>query len=268
MLTSRLSLDGSDYGLFPSSAIAPTELDTLFLIYHITGTLWILPLCLLFYDILLTLDKEVKHFWNIRTNFIHWLFFVILACDEFGLPQHHFILGLSNTIRMCTFWFQYTGYSTSIEHLSVAHTIAHTWCIDHGSRGSTNRNYDAFVSCDQSAWPVVWASRLRTNKYTVMELGLLGSLMTVLLGDSVLYFGGAMLWSLANFLAWYIQPLPFYGMFIGCHICFQSILGCRLLLNIRETADTCRNNGIMETSEADRDCSGTILTTNFSGWSV
>jgi len=61
-------------------------------------------------------------------------------------------------------------------------------------------------------------------------------LMVVLLRDSVMYFGGVMIWSLANFVAWYVDPLALYGMFVGCHICFQSILGCRMLLNIRETA--------------------------------
>jgi len=73
---------------------------------------------------------------------------------------------------------------------------------------------------------------------TVQEARGIGKsqLMVVLIRDSVLYFGGVTLFTVANFLAWYIAPLPLYGMFVGCHIGFQSIIGCRMLLNIRETA--------------------------------
>ncbi|KAF8523662.1 hypothetical protein JB92DRAFT_2883779, partial [Gautieria morchelliformis] len=87
-------------------------------------------------------------------------------------------------------------------------------------------------------------------------------LVFVLLKDSFLYFGGVMMMTLANFITWYIRPVPFYGMFIGCFICSQSILGCRLLLNIRNTAAEIRECERHDV-ESIAPCSG-ILTTEVS----
>ncbi|KAF8521107.1 hypothetical protein BU17DRAFT_65066 [Hysterangium stoloniferum] len=72
----------------------------------------------------------------------------------------------------------------------------------------------------------LWKTVLEARKAMLKS----SKLMVVLIRDSVLYFGGITLFTVANFLAWYIAPLPLYGMFVGCHIGFQSVLACRMLL--------------------------------------
>ena len=148
-------------------------------------------------------------------------------------------------------------------------------------------------------------------------------ILVVLLKDSFVYFGGVMLWSIANFVAWYYQPvspvnyfcrfIPFTGAlnspmyrFLSMahllgrpssrfqipniqhmrsvHICFQSILGCRMLvctintsaqrtlilylqLNVREAATPSIAFSFedIETANWHNSQSG-ALSTNVEGW--
>jgi len=252
-------------------------------VYRVTGNLWIVPLCLIFFDILITLDVEVKHFWNRGGNmFSTLLFFTIRYFPALNLVVHNIVLNLRYPApSLCVFWFQYVGYSAGLEHMVVgAILILRLYAIfdcnkkllvvllalygvtittetviigvmtHHFQSQEALRNI--FGGCAPLNIPtwcwVYWLPSVIFESIlfllalwkTILEARVKASraspLMHVLLRDSVIYFGGIVIWSILNLGAWYINPLPLYGLFVGCHIGFQSILGARLLLNIRETA--------------------------------
>ncbi|KAF8583487.1 hypothetical protein K439DRAFT_1661210 [Ramaria rubella] len=294
----------------PSSLEGPTVLEVVTQIYRITGALWIMPLCLIMYDILITLDAEAKYFWNGRGGTLaRWLYFLFVypvsspTCHLFrtdtgryplkscqpsvyiasitsfstsSIPPQH-----CTSLNNCSFWFQYVGYSAGAEHMIVgAILILRLYALFDCNRrllavllvlytisiscetvliGVVTHQFHSnealrsvFTGCAPTNIPTwcwwYWVPSLAFESIllllalykTVLEarkkMTRTSSLMGVLLRDSVLYFGGVTLFTITNFAAWYIAPLPLYGMFVGCHIGFQSILGCRMLLNIRESA--------------------------------
>jgi len=243
-----------------------------------------LPLCLLTYDILLTLDVEVKYFWKDRSgSFSRWIFFLNRYWPAVNLIFHNTVLTLRHPpINLCTFWFQYVAYSTGAEHMMVGaililrlyamfncnkRLLAILLCLYAillttetvliGVVTHEFRSQEAlrafFPGCAPTNIPL-WSWWYWVPSMTFESICLLlalwktmethrneyksSNILIILLRDSILYFGGVTLITIANFAAWYIAPLPLYGMFIGCHIGIQSILGCRMLLNIRESAST------------------------------
>ncbi|GBE77636.1 hypothetical protein SCP_0105160 [Sparassis crispa] len=65
-------------------------------------------------------------------------------------------------------------------------------------------------------------------------------LMVVLLRDSIFYFGAACTILLTNFFVWLFRP-TLLGAFVPLVTAGRSIIGCRMLLNIQEVAETLAN---------------------------
>jgi len=266
----------------PSNLLGAEEIILVTGIYRITGALWIVPLCLVFYDFMLTFEAEVQYFWSTQGGTLtRVLFFVNRYWPAGNLVFHNIVLNLRHPEpEFCVAWFQYTAYSAGAQHLIVGGiltiriyamfkcnkrllvvllTLYALWIGSETiliglvtSRFKSNEALrDIFTGCAPTNIPtwcyIYWLPSLAFESLllilacwkTIQEASSsfwTSKIMVVLLRDSVLYFGGVTLFTIANFLAWYIAPLPLYGMFIACHIGFQSIIGCRMLLNIRETA--------------------------------
>ncbi|CAL1710315.1 unnamed protein product [Somion occarium] len=62
-------------------------------------------------------------------------------------------------------------------------------------------------------------------------------LLNVLLRDSVAFFGGIFVFNLSNCLIWAISRPTLFVALPVLQIAFESVLGCRLLLNLKETAN-------------------------------
>jgi len=278
--------DGSDAGLPQAGPALVADLSLLSLGYRLTGFMWIVPLCLLWYDIFLTMDVEVKYFWNRKGGLSSWLFFINRYWPAGNMIFHNLILSWRGVAPVvCTFWFQYTAYSAGVEHMvvgailvmriyaifdcnkrllvillvlygisMVSETIL-IGIITHRFRSNETLR-STFTGCaplDIPLWCWVYWIPSVAFESTLFLLAMYktvqesrgsesftrpSQLMIVLLTDSLLYFGGVTTVTLLNFAAWYTYPLALYGMFVGWHISIQSILGCRMLLNIRETAAT------------------------------
>ncbi|KAJ3557048.1 hypothetical protein NM688_g1684 [Phlebia brevispora] len=66
-------------------------------------------------------------------------------------------------------------------------------------------------------------------------------LMKVLLRDSVVSFGGALAFIVLNLVIWSVGRKTLWGVFPESVVVVDSIIGCRMLLNIRETAKPWRS---------------------------
>ncbi|KIJ35523.1 hypothetical protein M422DRAFT_782536 [Sphaerobolus stellatus SS14] len=255
----------------PSNLLGAEEIILVTGIYRITGALWIVPLCLVFYDFVLTFEAEVQYFWSTQGGTLTRVLFFVNRYWPAGnlvhaVPYNNVTIFIDLSLISSKFATpgarivgRYTAYSAGAQHLIVGGiltiriyamfkcnkkllvvllTLYALWIGSETiliglvtSRFKSNEALrDIFTGCAPTNIPtwcyIYWLPSLAFESLllilacwkTIQEASSsfwTSKIMVVLLRDSVLYFGGVTLFTIANFLAWYIAPLPLYGMFIA-----------------------------------------------------